>query len=36
MTTLEQRKKAKIPGDDTGITVRRSICDICSPECTAV
>lgn len=31
MTQLEKKLKAKIPGADTGITVRHSICDICSP-----
>lgn len=31
MTTLEQRIKAKIPGPDTGIEIRRTICDICAP-----
>lgn len=31
MTELERRIKAKIPGDDTGIEVRRTMCDICSP-----
>ncbi len=31
MTELESKLKAKIPGEDTGITVRHSICDICSP-----
>ncbi|MEG1878248.1 MAG: molybdopterin-dependent oxidoreductase [Pseudoflavonifractor sp.] len=31
MTELERKLKAKIPGEDTGITVHHSICDICSP-----
>lgn len=31
MTELERKLKAKIPGPDTGIEVRRTICDICSP-----
>nr|WP_325257036.1 molybdopterin-dependent oxidoreductase [uncultured Oscillibacter sp.] len=31
MTELEKRIKAKIPGEDTGIEVRRSLCAICSP-----
>lgn len=31
MTELERRIKAKIPGKDTGIEVRRTMCDICSP-----
>lgn len=31
MTTQERRLQAKIPGPDTGIEIRRSICDICSP-----
>jgi anaerobic selenocysteine-containing dehydrogenase len=32
MDTLERRLKAKIPGDDTGIEVRKSICAICDPQ----
>lgn len=32
MTELEKRIKAKIPGEDTGIEVRPSICAICSPD----
>ena len=31
MTNEERRLRAKIPGADTGIQVKRSICDICSP-----
>ena len=31
MTELERRIKAKIPGEDTGIEVRHTMCDICSP-----
>ena len=31
MTELERRIKAKIPGPDTGIEVRHTMCDICSP-----
>ena len=31
MTELEQRIKAKIPGPDTGIEVKHSLCAICSP-----
>lgn len=33
MNELEKKIKAKIPGKDTGIEVRRTICDICCP-CT--
>ena len=32
MTELEKRIQAKIPGEDTGIEVRPSICAICSPD----
>ncbi|NCE66228.1 hypothetical protein D1159_17025 [Pseudoflavonifractor sp. 524-17] len=32
MTELEEKLKAKIPGADTGIEVKRSICAICSPS----
>ncbi len=32
MTELEAKIKAKIPGADTGIEVRRSLCAICSPS----
>lgn len=32
MTELEEKLRAKIPGADTGIEVRRSICAICSPS----
>lgn len=31
MCDLEKRMKAKIPGQDTGICVKRSVCDIGSP-----
>lgn len=31
MTQLEKKTKAKIPGPDTGIEIKRSICDICTP-----
>lgn len=31
MTELERKIAAKIPGEDTGIEVRRSFCDICAP-----
>lgn len=31
MITLEQKIKAKIPGEDTGIEIKHSLCDICSP-----
>ena len=31
MTDLERRIKAKIPGEDTGITTKNSFCDICAP-----
>ena len=31
MTELERKLKAKIPGPDTGIEIRRTLCDICSP-----
>lgn len=31
MTELEKKIKAKIPGEDTGIEIRRSLCAICSP-----
>ena len=29
--TTEELQKAKLPGTDTGITVKNSFCDICSP-----
>ncbi|MDO4547235.1 MAG: molybdopterin-dependent oxidoreductase [Clostridia bacterium] len=32
MTDLERRSKAKLPGKDTGIEIKRSICSICSPS----
>lgn len=31
MTELEKKIKAKIPGEDTGIEIRHTMCDICSP-----
>lgn len=31
MNTTEKRLRAKLPGEDTGITVRHSICDIAAP-----
>lgn len=31
MTELEKKIKAKIPGADTGIEVKRSLCTICAP-----
>jgi len=31
LTELERKIKAKIPGEDTGIEVKRSLCAICSP-----
>ena len=31
MTELEKKMKAKIPGEDTGIEVKHSLCAICSP-----
>lgn len=31
MNQLERRIKAKIPGADTGIEIKQSICDICTP-----
>lgn len=33
MTELEARIKAKIPGEDTGIEVRKTMCDMCTPGC---
>lgn len=32
MTELERKIKAKIPGEDTGIEIKHSICAICSPS----
>ena len=32
MTELEKKMKAKIPGEDTGIEIRHSLCAICSPS----
>lgn len=31
MTELERKIRAKIPGEDTGIQVKQTMCDICSP-----
>ena len=31
MTELEEKIKAKIPGPDTGIEIKHSLCAICSP-----
>jgi anaerobic selenocysteine-containing dehydrogenase len=31
MNTLERMVKAKIPSDETGIEIKRTICDICTP-----
>lgn len=33
MTELEAKIKAKIPGPDTGIEVKRTMCDMCTPLC---
>ena len=33
MTELERKIAAKIPGPDTGITIKRTMCDICTPLC---
>lgn len=33
MTELERKIAAKIPGPDTGIEVKRTMCDICTPLC---
>lgn len=32
MTTLEQKLAAKIPGEDTGIQIKKTVCDICAPD----
>ncbi|MBS6954345.1 MAG: molybdopterin-dependent oxidoreductase [Enterocloster asparagiformis] len=32
MMELNQRIKAKIPGPETGIEIRRTLCDICTPQ----
>ena len=32
MTELEKLRKAKIPCPETGITVRHTLCDICTPD----
>lgn len=29
--TIEERLKAKLPGEDTGITIKNSFCDVCAP-----
>ena len=31
MSTLEERIRAKLPGEDTGVSTRNSFCDICAP-----
>jgi anaerobic selenocysteine-containing dehydrogenase len=33
MTQLEAKIKAKIPGEDTGIEVKKTMCDMCTPLC---
>lgn len=33
MTELERKIKAKIPGEDTGIYIKKTMCDICTPLC---
>lgn len=33
MTELEARIKAKIPGADTGIEIKKTMCDMCTPLC---
>lgn len=32
MATLDQRIAAKIPGEDTGIRIKKTVCDICAPD----
>lgn len=32
MNDIDARIKAKIPGDKTGIEIRRTLCDICTPQ----
>lgn len=32
MATLEQKLKAKVPGEDTGIEIKKTVCDICAPD----
>ncbi len=32
MLTLEQKIRAKIPGADTGIEIKKTVCDICAPD----
>ena len=31
MSTLEEKRRGKIPGEDTGIVTRNSFCDVCAP-----
>lgn len=31
MSTVEERIAAKLPGEDTGIEIRNSFCDVCAP-----
>ena len=31
VTELDRKLRAKIPGDDTGIRIKRTLCDICAP-----
>lgn len=33
MTELEAKIKAKIPGEDTGIEIKKTMCDMCTPLC---
>lgn len=33
MTELEAKIKGKIPGEDTGIEVKKTMCDMCTPLC---
>ena len=35
MTRQEALLHGKIPGAETGIEVRHTLCDICTPRCTA-
>ena len=32
MKELDQRIRAKIPGEDTGIKIHHTLCDICTPQ----
>lgn len=32
MATLEQRIQAKVSGPDTGIKIKKTVCDICAPD----